>query len=189
VIQERKHLCTRGKVEFAYHNAYVFQGLVPSIVIFWSAQLRTQNLHKEGCIALRWESSIQKRHSHHHESRSIDRINCHVRTFSVDPYRAFFLANAHKRKYLSDVTWPMHNNNYKNKNVTVIITKWFTVTMHPCLKWQCIFSSCTEMFSFLYHRQYFYKTWMLVTRQMSYNKTGTTNPSWVILKLNHLSFR
>ena len=54
-------------MEFAYHNAYVFQGLVPSIVIFWSAQLRTQNLHKEGCIALRWESSIQKRHSHHHE--------------------------------------------------------------------------------------------------------------------------
>jgi hypothetical protein len=63
-----------------------------------------------------------------------------------------------RRKTYTKKAALLFGGNLRYKNVTVIITKWFTVTMHPCLKWQCIFSSCTEMFSFLYHRQYFYKT-------------------------------
>ena len=52
------------------------------------------------------------------------------------------------------------------------ITIWFTVTMYPYLKWPWILYFLRRFFSFLYHCQYFYQTWLYIwaTQWVSYMK-------------------
>jgi hypothetical protein len=53
------------------------------------------------------------------------------------------------------LSWIKH----RYKNSTVIITNWLTVTKYPYPKWQWIF---TEILSFIFHCQGFYKTWLYI---------------------------
>ena len=52
------------------------------------------------------------------------------------------------------------------------ITIWFTVTIYPYLKWQWILYFLRRCFSFLYHCQDFYRTWLYIrfTQWVSYRK-------------------
>ena len=52
------------------------------------------------------------------------------------------------------------------------ITIWLTVTIYPYLKWQWILYFLRRFVSFLYHWQYFYRTWLYiwVTQWVSYGK-------------------
>jgi len=59
---------------------------------------------------------------------------------------------------------------HRYKNDTVDITTWLTVTKYQYLKWQWIYYTFYLYFSFLYHCQDFYQTWLYisVTKWMSY---------------------
>ena len=61
---------------------------------------------------------------------------------------------------------------HRYKNDTVDITTWLTVPKYQYLKWQWIFYTSYLYFSFLYHCQDFYQTWLYisVTQWVSYKK-------------------
>jgi len=60
--------------------------------------------------------------------------------------------------------------------------EWLTDTKHPFLKWWWIVSPFTYIFlSFLYHRQNFDQTWLLVPRPVFYKKTPGSSVVFVLL--------
>ena len=61
---------------------------------------------------------------------------------------------------------------HRYKNSMVVITIWLTIAKYQYLNWQWIFSFLRWFFSFLYHRQFFYRTWLYtwVTWWVSFKK-------------------
>ena len=64
------------------------------------------------------------------------------------------------------------NWSHHKKKSMVVIAIWLTITKYPYLKWQRILHFYSRFFSFVYHYQNFYRTWLYtwVTRRMYYKK-------------------
>jgi len=73
---------------------------------------------------------------------------------------------------------------HRYKNYTVVITIWLTDMKYPYLNWQWIFYFLRRFFSFLYHYQDLYRSWLYiwVARRVSYKKQKLLIPfasTWV----------
>ena len=73
---------------------------------------------------------------------------------------------------------------HRYKNYTVVITIWLTDMKYPYLNWQWIFYFLGRIFSFIYHYQDLYPSWLYIweARRVSYKKQKLFIPfpsTWV----------
>jgi hypothetical protein len=69
------------RMEFTFHNSYVILELVTSTVIFWTEL--TQKLLKQGYVAPRLKSLLQKFYGRHHNL--VDRYEISLSHMKMDP--------------------------------------------------------------------------------------------------------